>query len=82
MAFDNEVFSAHRMKRSFICSLWYWSNVYSGDRDRSLIDFLTWMRLRGFFGMVGFLELLASFLAVPLLYTPCILPGRFDCILL
>ena len=44
--FDNEVFSAHRMKRSFICSLWYWSNVYSGDRDRSLIDFLTWMKLR------------------------------------
>ena len=25
VAFDNEIFSAHRMKHSFICSLWYWS---------------------------------------------------------
>ena len=41
-AFDNEIFSAHRMKCSFICSLWSLSNVYSRDRDRSLIDFLTW----------------------------------------
>ena len=29
VAFDNEVFSAHRLKRSFICNFWSWSNVYS-----------------------------------------------------
>ena len=46
VAFDNEIFSAHRMKLLFICSIWYWSNVYSRDRDRSLIDFLTWMEYR------------------------------------
>ena len=66
MTFDNEIFSAHRMKRSFICGLWSWSNVYSGDRDRSLIDFLTWVGYRLFFGLVCSLEPLASFLAVSL----------------
>ena len=74
VAFDIEVFSALRLKGSFICNLWSWSNVYSGVRDRSLLDFLTWMGyLVYFFGMVGFLELLAPSLAVPYLYTPSIL---------
>ena len=45
----------------------------------SLIDFLTWMGYRRFFGLVGFLKPLASFLAVPLLYTPNIFLGGFDC---
>ena len=27
VAFDNETFPTHRMKRSFICNLWSWSNV-------------------------------------------------------
>ena len=46
MTFDNEIFSAHRMKSSFICNLWSWSIVYSGYRDGSLLDFLTWMGYR------------------------------------
>ena len=46
VAFDNEVFSAYRLKKSFICNFWSWSNVSSGDRDRSLLDFLTWMGYR------------------------------------
>ena len=39
LAFVNEVFSTHRLNRSFICNLWPWSNVYSRVRDRSLLDF-------------------------------------------
>ena len=39
--FDNEAFFAYRLKSSFICNFWSWSNVYSGDRDKSLLDFLT-----------------------------------------
>ena len=65
VTFDNEAFFAHRLKRCFVYNFWSWSNVYSGDRDRSLLDFLTWMGYGYFFGMVGFLELLAPFLAVP-----------------
>ena len=41
VAFENEVFSAQRMKRSFVCNLWLGADVYSRDRDRnrSLLDF-------------------------------------------
>ena len=40
VAFDNEAFFVYRLKSSFICNFWSWSNVYSGDRYRSLLDFL------------------------------------------
>ena len=43
VAFDNEAFFAYRLKSSFICNFWSRSNVFSGDRDRSLLDFLTLM---------------------------------------
>ena len=46
VAFDNEAFSVYRLKSSFICNFWSLSNVYSGDRDKSLLDFLTWMGYR------------------------------------
>ena len=75
MAFDNEAFSAYRLKNSFICNFWSWSNVYSGDRDRSLLDFLMWIGYRQFLGLVGFLSRWLHFLAVPSLYTPKILLG-------
>ena len=29
VTFDNDAFSAHRMKMSFICNLWSLANVYS-----------------------------------------------------
>ena len=61
VAFDNKVFFAYRLKSSFICNFWPWSNVYSGDRDRSLLDFLTWIGYRRLLGMEGFLEPLAPF---------------------
>ena len=41
--FINKDFSAQRMKSSFICNLWSWSNVYIVERPRSLVDFLTWL---------------------------------------
>ena len=43
VVFDNEAFSAYRLKSSFICNFLSWSNMYNGDIDRSLLDFLTWM---------------------------------------
>ena len=46
VAFDNEACFAYRLKSSFICNFWSWSNMFSGDRERSLLDFLTWMRYR------------------------------------
>ena len=39
VVFDNETFSIYRLKNSFICSLWSWANVSSGDRDRSIWNF-------------------------------------------
>ena len=49
VAFDNEAFSVYRLNRYFICNFWSSSNVYSGNRDRSLLDFHTWMGYRQFF---------------------------------
>ena len=43
IAFENKDFLAQRMKTSFICNLWYWSNVYIVERSRSLVGFLTWL---------------------------------------
>ena len=40
IAFENNDFSAQRMKASFICNLWSWSNVYIVERPRSSVDFL------------------------------------------
>ena len=39
VVFDNETFSMYRLKNSFICSFWYWANVSSGVRDKSILDF-------------------------------------------
>ena len=46
LAFENKVFSSQRLKASFICNLWTWSNVYIVERPRSLVDFLTWLGYR------------------------------------
>ena len=79
VTFDNEAFSTYRLKSSFICNVWSWSNIYSGDRDRSLLNFLTWMGYRWifFFGLVTFLENWPPFLGVPFLYTSNVLLGIF-----
>ena len=49
--FINKDFSAQRMKTSFICNLWSWSNVYIVERPRSLVDFFTWLGCS--YGLVG-----------------------------
>lgn len=36
---DNVEISAYRMRSSFLCDLWYWTNVYSVDSHSSLINF-------------------------------------------
>ena len=46
VTFDNEASFANRMKPTFISNLWSWFNVYSVDRDNSLLDFLTWLGCR------------------------------------
>ena len=46
VTFDNAVFFENRLKSSFICNLWGWSNVHSGGIDRSLLDFLTCLGCR------------------------------------
>ena len=46
MVFDNETFSMNRLKNSFICNFWSWANVSSGVRDRSILEFLTWLGYR------------------------------------
>ena len=43
IAFENKDLSAKRMKASFICNLWSWSNVYIVKRPRTLVDFFTWL---------------------------------------
>ena len=36
----------YRLKNSFICNFWSWVNMSSGDRDMSILDFLTLMGYR------------------------------------
>ena len=42
VTFDNEAFSARKMKTIFICNVWSWSNVCR-ESNRSLLDFLAWL---------------------------------------
>ena len=37
--FDNKFLLVNRMKSSFLCNLWSWSNLYIEDRANSLLDF-------------------------------------------
>ena len=46
VVFKNEVPSAHRMKSSFLFSLWSWAKLYSVDNLDSLVGFLSWMGYR------------------------------------
>ena len=46
IAFDNKDFSMQRMKSSFVCNFWSWTNLNMVDRPSSLVDFLTWLGCR------------------------------------
>ena len=45
-AFENEAPSAHRMKSTFLFTLWSWAKLYSVDNLDSLVEFLTWLGYR------------------------------------
>ena len=46
ITFCNEEFSVHRLKYSFVCSLWSWTKLYLDAGPLSLIDFLNWLGFR------------------------------------
>ena len=39
MAFENESPSVHRLKSTFLCTLWSWAKLNSIDNLDSLVDF-------------------------------------------
>ena len=39
VAFEDIPSFAHRMQITFLCTLWYWANLYSVDNTDSLMDF-------------------------------------------
>ena len=43
IVFNNEEFSIHRLKYSFVCSLWSWTKLYIDAGPLSLIDFFDWL---------------------------------------
>ena len=46
VVFEDVASSAHRMKITFLCTLWSWANLYSVDNIDSLMDFLVWLGYR------------------------------------
>ena len=43
VVFENEAPSAHRMKSSFLFTLWGWDKVFKVDNSISLVGFLAWL---------------------------------------
>ena len=46
ITFDNEELSIHRMKNSFVCSVWSWTKLYIDERPLPLINFFDWLGSR------------------------------------
>ena len=46
IAFDNEDFSVHRLKNSFVCNLWVWTKSIVNEGPLSLPSFLDWLGAR------------------------------------
>ena len=46
VTFEDTTPSAHRMKVTFLCTLWSWANFYSVDNTDYLVDFLAWLGYR------------------------------------
>ena len=44
--FEDIAHSAHRMKVTFLCTLWSWVNLYGVDNTDALVDFLVWLGYR------------------------------------
>ena len=43
IAFDNEDFSIHRLKNSFVCNLWSWTKLVVNEGPLSLLSFFDWL---------------------------------------
>ena len=46
IAFDNEDFSVHRLKNSFVCNLWVWTKSIVNEGPLTLPSFLDWLGAR------------------------------------
>ena len=46
LVFENEVYSAQRIKANFVSNLWTWANLYSNANSHAVLNFLTWMGSR------------------------------------
>ena len=46
VAFKDATPSAHKMKVTFLCTLWSWTNLYSVDNTDSLVHFRAWLGYR------------------------------------
>ena len=66
--FENEEFSIHRMKNSFVCNFWFWTKSIVDEGPLPLISFFDWLGSR--WGLVIFcipFSFCSCFLA-PLVY--------------
>ena len=75
---DNEEFSIHRLKYSFVCNLWSWIKLYIDADPLSLIDFFDWLGSRRGQARFLFFVLFCSFLPFG---TYCSKPFDTYCIL-
>ena len=46
LAFRRGVIAIQKLKNSFVCNLWCWARLYSGESSLSLIGFLEWIACR------------------------------------
>ena len=46
IAFDNEEFSVHKLKYSFVCGLWSWTKLFIDVGPLSLINVFDWLGSR------------------------------------
>ncbi|KAL6331818.1 hypothetical protein AAG906_020162 [Vitis piasezkii] len=46
IAFDNEDFSVHRLKNSFVCNLWVWTKSIVNEGPLPLLSFFDWLGAR------------------------------------
>ena len=46
IAFDNEDFSVHRLKNSFVCNLWLWTKSIVNEGPLPLLSFFDWLGAR------------------------------------
>ena len=43
IAFNNEDFSVHKLKNSFVCNLWLWTKSIVNEGPLPLLSFFDWL---------------------------------------